>query len=693
MLRNSPRTFAITVGLALLAAAGSVVWLLATLGWFTPPPTKFGWPAALTTVAGDGARGHVDGSPIRARFGDPFALAIDAQGTLYVADAGDTGRIRKIDPEGNVTTLPGSFDTPSGLALDRAGNLFVAETGANAIRKISPTGVVTTIAGDGTAGYRDGPAAQARFNGPIGVAADDQGNVYVADSYNDRLRVISPDGQVRTLAGGDAPGFADGQGTSAAFDTPTGIALDRHGMLLVADSGNDAIRQVKPNGSVSTLARTDPNDGAGLLQGATGLASTWDGFVYITSYRRGRIVEMSPAGALRVLAGSGSTIEGNAALRFTGPAGLAIDRSGALYVADASAYAIRKLSPRSPGAAPTAAGVPDPAPPALLRAAVVPWPVRPQLGWHEVVGDMGEVRGNYQGEARDHLHAGLDISAPPGDIVVAAADETVRDPLPNWDVEGLTEGLRIDQLTYIHLRVGRTATGEPLDPNRFQIIRDADGHVVRVRVKRGTRFRVGDPIGTINRMAHVHLELGPPRGKVNALLLRFPGFGDHVAPHIDDVYLLDGAGQRLTAMEKGRLVIPAGAGVLGIVADAWDQVDNNAARRRLGLYQAGFQILKADGTPIPGFEQPRITIEFDRMPTGADVAKIVYAPASGDTVHSDQPTRMLYVVTNIVRHGRAEPGGWNPAGLPPGDYTIRIYATDRAGNVALNGRDLAITIR
>ena len=693
MFRKSPRTFAITVGLALLAAAGSVVWLLATLGWFTPPPTRFGWSATLTTVAGDGTRGQVDGAPLRARFGDPFALAIDAQGTLYVADAGDTGRVRKIDPDGAVTTLPGSFDTPSGLALDRAGNLFVAETGANAIRKISPTGVVTTIAGDGTAGYRDGAAAQARFNGPIGVAADDQGNVYVADSYNDRLRVISPDGQVRTLAGGEAPGFADGQGASAAFDTPTGIALDRHGRLLVADSGNDAIRQVKPDGSVSTLAKTDPNDGAGLLQGATGLASTWDGFVYIASYRRGRIVEMSPAGALRVLAGSGSAIDGNATLPLAGPAGLAIDRSGALYVADASASAIRKLSQRSAGAAPIAAAIPDPAPPALLRAAAVPWPVRPQLGWHEVVGDMGEVRGNYQGEARDHLHAGLDISAPVGDIVVASADETVRDPLPNWDVEGLTEGLRIDQLTYIHMRVGRTATGEPLDPNRFQITRDADGHVIRVRVKRGTRFRVGDPLGTINRMAHVHLELGPPRGKVNALLLRFPGFSDHVAPHIDQVYLLDAAGQRLTAMEKGRLIIPAGGGTLAIVADAWDQVDNNAARRRLGLYQAGFQILKADGTPVPGFEQPRITIEFDRMPIGPDVAKIVYAPASGDTVHSDQPTRMLYVVTNIVRHGRAEPGGWNPAGLPPGDYTIRIYAADRAGNVASSGRDLLVGIR
>jgi sugar lactone lactonase YvrE len=693
MLVKSPRKVAIFLGLIVLAAAGSVVWLLMTLGWFTPPSTKFGWPVAMTNVAGGGVRGQADGAVAKARFSDPFAVVLDARGTLFVADAGDTDRIRRIDPDGKVTTLPASFDTPSGLVLDAAGNLFVADTGANTIRKISPDGVVTTLAGDGAAGYRDGPAATARFNGPIGVAADDKGNVYVADSYNDRIRVITPEGRVRTLAGQDAPGFADGQGAAAAFDTPTGIALDRHGVLLVADSGNNAIRKIEKNGRVSTLARTDPNDGAGLLQGIIGLAPTWDGFVYIASYRRGRIVEMSPAGSLRVLAGPGSTIDGNAALPLIGPAGLAIDGAGGLYIADASAYAIRKLSPRLADAAPIPAAIPEPIAPALVSKPVFPWPVGPQFGWHEVVGDMGEVRGNYDGESRDHLHAGLDISAPVGGTVLASADETVRDPLPNWDVEGLSEGLRVDQMTYIHMRVGRTATGDPLDASRFQIIRDGEGHVVRVRVKRGTRFRVGDPLGTINRMAHVHLELGAPRAKVNALLLRFPNFGDHAAPYIDDVYVLDANGQRLNEKQDGRLIVPAAGGAVGIVADAWDQVDDNAARRRLGLYAAGFQILKQDGTPVAGFERPRITIEFDRMPTAPLAAKIAYAPSSGDTVHSDQRTRFLYVVTNIVRHGRASPGGWNPAELAPGNYTIRIHAADRAGNIASAGRDLPITIR
>ena len=135
------------------------------------------------------------------------------------------------------------------------------------------------------------------------------------------------------------------------------------------------------------------------------------------------------------------------------------------------------------------------APPALVRAASVPWPLKPQASWHEVVGDLGEVRGAYDGEGRDHIHAGLDIRAYVGQTVVAVADEKVESPLPAWSFEGLSEGLRIDEMTYIHMQVGRAPTGEPLDPARFQILRDAAGKLLTVRVKRGTRFRVGDPLG------------------------------------------------------------------------------------------------------------------------------------------------------------------------------------------------------
>lgn len=683
----SAKAIIVAVLLALAAAAGGIwLWMRSV----RPTPTGINWPADLTTVAGDGVRGFADGP--RPRFSDPFGLAIDASGTLYVADAGDTNRIRRIDADGGTTTLPGSFDEPSGVAVDKAGNVIVADTGANAIRRITPEGQVTTLAG-GAAGFRDGPAAQALFNGPMGVAVDDAGNVYVADAYNDRIRVIAADGQVRTVAGGSTPGFADGQGAGAAFDTPCGIAIDRTGALLVADTGNDAIRRVDKEGRVSTLARTAPGDGDRILKAPIGLAPTWDGFVYISSFHGGRVVQMSPSRALRVLAGQDAAVPGNAALRLVSPAGLAVDRVGALYVADASTYAVRKLAPRPAGAPATTAPSIAMVPPAFVRAPRFPWPVKPQFAWHEVVGNMGEVRGNYSGEARDHLHAGLDIHAEVGEPVLAVAAEKVEDPLPDWNLDGLTEGLRIDQLTYIHMRVGRNATGAPIDPSRFGLVRDPAGRLVAVRVKRGTRFAVGDVLGTDNSMAHVHLELGPPGGKINAMILPFPGLADHVAPHIDSVEIVDASGNRLAERRAGRLVVPADSGLLTIVVDAWDQVDGDAPRRRLGLYRAGFQLLHADGSPVHGFERPLINLQFDRLPIEPDAAKIAYAAASGDAVHSASPTRFLYAVTNRVRGGQAEVGGWRPAGLKPGDYTIRILAADYAGNQALAGRDLQITVR
>jgi DNA-binding beta-propeller fold protein YncE len=664
--------------------------------WFVSSkakPTAFGWPATLTTVAGGGARGFADGPGAKVRFSDPFAVAIDAKGVLYVADAGDTNRIRKITPDGRTTTLAATFDTPSGVAVDQAGALYVADTGANRIFKISPAGGVVAIAGDGQAGFRDGPAGQAQFNGPIGVAVDAHGNVYVADAYNDRIRLITRAGQVKTLAGGAAPGFADGSGSAAAFDTPCGIALTKDGVLFIADAGNNAIRRLDQGGRVTTVARAAPDDANPALVGPLGVAATADGYLYVSTFRRGRILEISPKGALRILTGRGAWAPQNRPLQLFRPAGLALDRSGGLYVAETARYAIRKLSPRRADDTPATTAEITPAPPALTRAASVPWPVDPQERWHEVVGDMGEVRGDYQGDSRSHIHAGLDVHADVGATVRTVADEKVVSPFPTWDVDGLSEGLQIDQLTYIHMRVGRASAGDPLDPAHFQLVRNAAGKLIEVRVKRGTRFRVGDPLGSVNRMAHVHLELGARGGDANPMALRFPGLADHIAPHIDDIALYNASGRRLTERQNGRLVVPGGAGVLSIVVDAWDQVDGDNARRRLGLYRAGYQILRPDGTPLKGFERPRVDIEFDRLPLDREAAKIAYAPASGDTVHGAEQTRFLYVVTNRVRSGRAETIGWRPAGLAAGDYTVRILAADYAGNEAADGRDLLITVR
>ena len=689
------------MGTLAIVAAGVGAWLwlsgehaplgrIATLA-YKSTPTAMGWPVAIADTG--------------AGFADPFGVALDRAGTLYLSDAGQHNQIRKIAPNGAQTVLAGNgegfidgpgaaaaFHTPSGVALDAAGNLLVADTGNHVIRKVTMEGVVSTLAGTGAPGFRDGPAAQAQFNGPVGVAADKAGNVYVADTYNDRIRRIAPDGSVSTLAGGAAPGFADGPGAAALFDTPTGLALDEKGNLFIADTSNGAIRKLSANGHVSTLASTDADADDPLLRRPLSLALTADGFLYVGDMARGRILQLAPNGELRGLTGIGIDIQiGDAsAVRFSRPAGIALDRHGALHVTDAAARVVRKVSLRAAGAAPSRAASPAPL---AKRNGNFPWPVAPQNGVHEVVGILGEVRGSYQGESRHHFHNGLDIQAAMGVPVLAVADEKVSSPLPNWAYNGLGEGLAVDSFVYVHMRVGRTISNEALDARRFTILNDDKGKPYRVRVRRGARFQVGDKLGTVNRMYHVHLIERTPGGEANPLALPFPGLQDKVIPHISGIALHDQAQTRLMAKQGKRLLVARSGGALSIVVDAYDQTDGNAARRKLGLYQVGYQVLAADGAALAGYEAPRMNIEFNRLPPDPESVKVAYADKSGITVYGSASTRFLYVVTNTVRDGVAAGGTWDPSSLAPGDYIIRIFAADFAGNEAVTGRDLAITVQ
>lgn len=702
---NSKYKTAFAAGLLIAAAAAGALYFFDTridtsLGSRVArlaagtPPTAMGWPVRVTDVAHG--------------FADPFGVVLDRDGNAYVADAGAHNMIRKVTPQGVVTTLAGgsegyadgsggaaAFHTPSGLAIDAAGNLLVADTGNNRIRKISKEGLVTTLAGSGSAGFADGPAAQAQFNGPVGVATDKAGNVYVADTYNDRIRRIAPDGTVSTLAGSGVPGHLDGPAAQAMFDTPTGIAVDAAGAVYVADTRHGAIRKLGPDGQVVTLALSDTEADDPMLRRPVSLAVTHDGYLYIGDMARGRVLQLSPAGVLGGLTGIGIDIQiGDAvSTRFGRPAGIALAKDGTLLVSDAQQRVLRKVAPRTAEhVASAAAAVPAPAA-APAAPGSFPWPLGPQFGKHEVVGIIGEVRGSYDGESRHHFHNGLDVQGNMGVPVLSVANEKVSNPLPNWAYGDVGEGIAVDSFAYYHLRVGRDVKNAPLDPARFTLLMNDKGKPERVRVKRGTRFAVGDQIGTVNRMFHVHLVHRTPLGEANPLALPFPHLTDNVAPRIDGIALFDQAESQLAKKEGKRLLVERGAGPLSIVVDAYDQTDGNLARRKLGLYRVGYQIIDADGKALPGYEAPHMNIEFNRLPPDRESVQVAYAKNSGITVYGSKTTRFLYVVTNKVRDGAAATGSWDPSTLAAGDYTIRISAADFAGNEATGMRELAISVR
>lgn len=693
----------LVVVLVATAAALAATWMFerrppiaqAVLG---PAPTTIGWAGHIDLLAGDGIPGLRDGTGMQARFADPYGVAVAKDGALFVSDAGDNNRIRRIAPDGTVTTVAGSvegfadgvgaaaaFDTPSGLAFDRDGNLYVADTGNHAIRKITPQGAVSTIAGNGTPGFGDGPGAQARFDGPTGVAVGADGRVYVADTYNDRIRVIARDGSVSTLAGGERPGDADGVGTLARFDTPTAVAVDAMNRVYVADLRNNAIRRITPTGEVTTLARAMPGDEHPPVHRPLSLAIAHDGVLYVGEMYRG-LVQFARDGSAHQITGQ------TQAQRLSRASGLVVAEDGALLVADAGAYRVHRIRPADAARDAGTLQVVGPSPDAPLPATGGRWPLAPQDGWHEVVGTLGEVRGNYQRQNRDHLHGGLDIRGDVGQQVLAIADGKVSSPYAAWGFGELGEGLGIDTLGYIHMRVGRTPRGEPLDTSRFLIVPGDDGKPERVRVRRGTRFAAGDALGTINGMAHVHLSVGASGYERNAVALGFANYADHYAPRIDRIELLDAQDQPLTVRRDGRLVLSRATPGVQIAVDAWDQVDRNLPRRRLGLHALGYQWLDTTGAPLPGYEQPRMTIEFNRMPADPDAVKVAYGPSSGITVHGSAITRFQYLVTNTVRDGVLATGQWQPGELPAGDYVLRITAQDYSGNFATAGRDLKVRL-
>ncbi len=324
----------------------------------------------FSTLAGlAGSGGSADGAGAAARFLWPQGVAVDGAGTVYVADT-DNHTIRRITSAGVVTTLAGvagiagvangtgsaaRFSGPRGIAVDTAGVVYVADTGNHTIRKVTPAGAVTTLAGlPGGLGSTNGTGSVARFNSPHGVTVDAAGVVYVADTLNATIRRVTPDGVVTTLAGlpGVAPGGADGTGSAARFYYPDSVAVDAVGTIYVADYGNGTIRKVTQAGVVTTLAGLAGSSGSADGTGSAarfyfpmGIASDAMGTLYVSDTGNHTIREITPDGAVTTVAGSagvsGATDGIGAATRFNLPSGVAVGATGAIYVTEGASNTVR----------------------------------------------------------------------------------------------------------------------------------------------------------------------------------------------------------------------------------------------------------------------------------------------------------------------------------------------------------------
>ncbi len=267
----------------------------------------------VSTLAGNGEPGYLNGTGAAAEFHSPdVGICVDSNLNVFLSDQVNCA-IREINSMDVVTTLAGNgipglvngigpnaeFNYPRGITIDGEGNLYVGDEYNNCIRKVTSTGSVTVLAGNGTAGYVDGAASTAEFNNIAGVALDGQGNLYVADDGNNRIRIVTTSGNVYTVAGNGISGFADGTALNAEFGDARGLAVDTQGNIYVGDYSNNAIRKITTSGMVSTIA-------------GNGTAGHIDG--------------------------KGTSAE------FNYPIGVTIDSNGNLYVADSGNNRIRKIT-------------------------------------------------------------------------------------------------------------------------------------------------------------------------------------------------------------------------------------------------------------------------------------------------------------------------------------------------------------
>lgn len=672
----------ITVKNSLIAAAACAVLLLGVivLVWWLWPASSLPPYRYVSTVAGTGKE-----------IGEPFGVAV-RDSVIYVSD-GQNDRIWRVDG-GKATVFAEGLDTPSGIAFDREGNLIVADTGSHTIKSVNAKGEVTIVAkGCGVSRHQaleTGSADETPLNGPTGVAIGSDGKIYFSDTYGDKICVIEK-GLVTTLAGGTR-GFADGISEAARFDTPTGLAVwaDK---LLVADTGSRRLRVVETEGRVWTLAGSGEGDlKDGLLPEAsfvqpTAIAVDGNGMIFIADGNAIRRLGGNVMPSVTTVSSPWRGLKDGAAprARFNRPSGLTFDKAGDLIVSDSENRLVRRFSAEDRGTPVTDEQIADlrDKPEEFRKAAEARWPYDPPDAKRDVAGTLGEIRGLVTpGDDQIWFHNGLDIAGAYGETARFIRDEKVLRPIAAENFGTLRELIRMPTLGYIHIRLGRNADGKPFNDRRFQFHNDVEGKISDVRVPRGTKFKAGERIGTLNPMNHVHLIAGRSGSEMNALdALTLPGISDVRPPVIEDVKIYDqnwnpvetvSPNSRIKLTEKSRLVVRA-----------YDQMDGNAERRRLGLYKLGYQFV-SNGQPVG---EAKWTIVFDRMPS-SEAVRFAYGPgshsgATGETIFN-------YIVSNFVNGDEYRETFLDTSGLEAGIYTLKAFAADYFGNTT--SKDIEIEV-
>ena len=389
----------------------------------------------VTTLAGNGIAGLIDANLLTSEFDHPIGVGVDATGFILVGDSWNHV-IRRVDPTARtVITLAGTaatgltdgpgfvaeFYAPSGVVVDSLGTTYVADTFNHAIRKVTRLGDVSTLAGSGVAGSADGVGTAASFSYPVGLALDPAGNLYVSDTDNQLIRMVTPAGVVTTLAGTGSYGDVDGPAASAQFYDPMGIAFDvASGAVMVVDSMNHKVKRIL-GGVVNTMAGTGARgylDGPGLTAmfcEPRGLVLTTAGDMFVTDACNDRVRRIS-AGAWTVstIAGDGTAGFRNGlalSARFDGPWEIAIDAAGVLYVADQNNHRIRRIRYVVPAPVPWDFGA------VFLAGAVhAQWaPMPPQAGVKGFFVEFGSAPGlSDGGVVQVGAQTSVDFQAPPG---------------------------------------------------------------------------------------------------------------------------------------------------------------------------------------------------------------------------------------------------------------------------------------